>query len=161
MGLVTGAPEHMYDFKMGHWDIAWKNKNPGKLDFEFTAVSDVYAIMDGDILIDAQISDFFKGITYRTYNHKTKEWVVRWLPANSIFEPTISAQLENCVPVEYYEEMTENGKLSHVRVRFINITKNSFEFHQDWSVDEGKTWAIDRLFYKATRMENKPDNRIK
>ncbi len=36
--------------------------------------------------------------------------------------------------------------------RFNNsITLDSFEFHQDWSLDGGETWVVDILFYRATR----------
>ena len=153
-GVVSSEPEQMYDFKLGEWKIAWKNQTKGNDFFEFGAVSKVYKIMGGDISIDEQTSDFFKGITYRTYDRKKEEWVVRWLPANSTFGPNISAKLENCIPVERHKQMAANGQLADVRTSFTNITDNSFEFHQDWSYDQKKTWTKDVLFYEATR-ENK------
>jgi len=152
-GIVTSQPERMYDFKLGNWHINWRNKTGPESHMEFTAKSTVYAKMDGDILIDDQVAETFKGITFRTYDTAKKEWVIRWLPANSTFAPTISAKLENCMPVERHQQMTGSGKMATVRTSFTNITNNRFEFHQDWSMDGGETWISDVLYYEAIREE--------
>lgn len=152
-GIVTASPERMYDFKLGKWTINWRNKSGPDSHVEFTAISTVFHKMDGDILIDDQIAETFKGITFRTYDGAKKEWVVRWLPAGTTFLPPISAKLENCVPVERHEQMTGSGKLATVRTAFTEITANRFEFHQDWSLDGGKTWIKDVLYYEAIRIE--------
>ncbi|PCI62073.1 MAG: hypothetical protein COB37_07355 [Kordiimonadales bacterium] len=152
-GIVTEAADRMYDFKMGNWDINWRNKAGSGTFSEFTAVSTVFSKMDGDILIDDQVAETFKGITFRTYDAGKKEWVVRWLPAGSTFAPNISAKLENCVPVERHEQMARGGKMAKVRTSFTNITADRFEFHQDWSLDEGETWIEDVLYYEAVRQK--------
>ncbi|MBL4789046.1 MAG: hypothetical protein JKY60_08345 [Kordiimonadaceae bacterium] len=153
-GIVTEMPARMYDFKMGKWDINWRNKSGLSTFSEFTAVSTVFSKMDGDILIDDQIAETFKGITFRTYDAAKKEWVVRWLPAGSTFAPNISAKLENCVPVERHEQLARGGIMAKVRTSFTNITADRFEFHQDWSLDEGETWTTDVLYYEALRQKD-------
>jgi len=153
-GIVTNDPKRMYDFKRGNWHINWRNKTGPESHIEFTAKSTLYPKMGGDILIDDQVADTFKGITFRTYDGAKKEWVVRWLPSGTTFVPTISAKLENCVPVERHEQMTGSGKMATVRTSFTNITNGRFEFHQDWSMDGGETWINDVLYYEAIRTDN-------
>jgi len=150
-GFVSSDPERLYDFKQGEWDIHWRNRDGSGGFFEFNASGHVYSIMDGDILIDEQTSDYFKGITFRTYNSSTQEWVVRWLPANSAFEHPISARLEDCTPVERHAQLAPDGREVEVVTRFEEITADRFVFRQDWSFDEGETWVEDVLFYEAIR----------
>ncbi len=150
-GVVSSDPKHMYDFKIGTWNLRWKNQYRDGFS-EFNAISKVYAIMDGDIVIDEQVADYFKGVTFRTYDQNLGEWVVRWLPANSTWYPSISAKLEDCVPVEHHAMAIPSGENAKVMTRFTDITANSFAFHQDWSTDGGKTWNRDVLYYKATRV---------
>lgn len=150
-GIMSAEPERMYDFKLGTWTIHWRNKTGPETITEFNAVSVVTKIMDGDIIIDEQVADYFKGITFRTYDASKKEWVVRWLPAGSAWLPAISAKLENCVPVERHEQLTGSGQLAVVRTSFTEITENRFEFHQDWSMDGGESWIEDVLYYEAVR----------
>ncbi|GJL97008.1 MAG: hypothetical protein DHS20C06_08250 [Hyphobacterium sp.] len=150
-GVVSADPARLYDFKHGDWDIHWRNRAGNGNFFEFDASGHVYTLMDGDVLIDEQTSDYFKGITFRTYNPATEAWVVRWLPANSVFEHPISAQLENCVPVERHSQLAPDGREVDVITRFENITENGFVFRQDWSFDAGETWVDDVLFYEAVR----------
>ena len=149
---LTDTPERLYDFKVGNWDIHWKNKMANGTFFEFDAKGHAYRAMEGDILLDEQRSDIFKGMTFRTYNPKTEEWVVRWFPANDVFPHPISARLEDCTPVERHKQTIGNGQEVMAVTRFTNIAENRFEFHQDWSFDEGKTWVPDILYYEATRI---------
>mgnify|MGYP000156244999 CR=1 FL=1 len=151
-GIVTADPTRMYDFKVGDWDIAWRNRAANGGVFEFSAAGHVYTIMDGDILLDEQTSDYFKGVTFRTYDPANARWIVRWLPANSAFAHPISAALEDCVPVERHRQQTADGRMADVVTRFEDITENSFVFRQDWSFDGGETWIEDVLYYEATRI---------
>jgi len=157
-GLVSGNPERMYDFKLGNWNHQWQNKTQDGGVFEFGAVARVYTILGGDVLLDEQVAEDWKGITFRTYDPDNKKWIVRWLPSNSEFNAEISAGLEHCVPVERHQQVVGEGKLIQVRTSFTDITENSFEFHQDWSTDEGETWIRDVLFYRATRAEKVESN---
>jgi hypothetical protein len=141
----------MYDFKIGEWDINWRNKTGPETVFEFTAISKAYTLMDGDIMFDEQTSDVFKGVTFRTYDTAQKEWIVRWLPANQNFPHPISAKLENCVPVERHRQTLPDGREVMARTSFTEITEDRFLFRQDWSFDDGDTWLPDVLFYEATR----------
>ncbi|NOX83885.1 MAG: hypothetical protein GXP06_13065 [Alphaproteobacteria bacterium] len=151
-GIVTSDPKHMYDFKIGTWNLRWKNQYRDGF-AEFDAVSKVYTMMDGDIVMDEQVAQYFKGVTFRTYDKNLGEWVVRWLPANSTWYPPISASLEDCTPVERHVMATPTGENAKVRTRFTDITANSFAFHQDWSTDGGKSWNRDVLYYEATRVD--------
>lgn len=150
-GIISDDPKHMYDFKLGDWDLHWKNKTANGGFAEFEAVSEVHTIMDGDISIDEQTAKYFKGITFRTYDATKSEWVVRWLPANSTWEAPLSAKLEDCVPVERHHQKSPLSDNTKVRTQFTDITANSFKFRQDWSTDDGKTWTTDVLYYEATR----------
>jgi len=153
-GVVSSDPARLYEFKLGYWDIHWQNRNGAGGYFEFEASGHVYTLMDGDVLIDEQTSDHFKGITFRTYNPTTTEWVVRWLPANSVFAHPISARLEDCIPVERHNQLAPDGREVEVVTRFEEITENSFVFRQDWSFDAGQTWVEDVLYYEASRRMN-------
>jgi len=152
-GIVSNDPERMYDFKVGDWDISWRNRNGAGGFFEFEAQGHVYHLMDNDILMDEQTSDYFKGVTFRTWNPQTSQWIVRWLPANSTFDHPISAQLEDCVPVERHNQLAPDGREVEVYTRFVDITEDSFSFRQNWSFDGGDTWVEDVLYYDARRAE--------
>lgn len=150
-GAVSDDPARMYDFKLGEWDIHWRNKTGPETVFEFTAVSKAYTLMDGDIMFDEQTSDVFKGVTFRTYDPAQKSWIVRWLPANQEFPHPISAKLEDCVPIERHRQKLPDGREVMARTRFTEITEDRFLFRQDWSFDEGENWVENVLFYEATR----------
>ncbi|PHR94216.1 MAG: hypothetical protein COA69_01060 [Robiginitomaculum sp.] len=150
-GLVSSDPERMYDFKMGEWDILWKNMRADRSIDVFPAVSKAYAIVDNSISIDEQIADTFQGITFRTYNSAKKEWVIRWMPSYSGDPTPITAKLENCVPVERHIQKVDATTNVKAVTRFTDITPTSFKFRQDWSWDDGKTWVKDVLYYEATR----------
>lgn len=153
-GIVGDDPARMYDFKIGDWEIHWRNRNGQGGFVEFTARGHMYASFDGDILIDEQRSDYFKGLTFRTYDPSEESWIVRWLPANSSFDFPISARLEDCVPVERHRQLAPDGREVAVVTRFEEITENRFVFRQDWSFDDGETWIEDVLSYEAIRHEN-------
>ncbi len=153
-GIVSADPARMYDFKLGDWNINWRNKTSPETVFEFDAVSKAYTLMDGDIMFDEQTSDVFKGVTFRTYDPANKIWIVRWLPANSDFPHPISAKLEGCTPVERHHQTLPDGREVMARTSFTEVTKDRFLFRQDWSFDEGKNWVPDVLFYEATRTES-------
>lgn len=150
-GLVSRDPAHLYDFKIGEWDIHWRNRNGNGGFVEFMAAGHVYPLMEGDIILDEQTSDYFKGITFRTYNPSAAEWIVRWLPANSEFSNPISARLEGCTPVERHHQVAPDGREAEVVTRFEDITPDRFVFRQDWSFDGGETWIEDVLYYEAIR----------
>lgn len=154
-GIVGDDPARMYDFKLGEWDIHWRNRNGQGGFVEFDATGHVYSGFDGDILIDEQRSDYFKGLTFRTYDPAAQAWIVRWLPANSAFDHPISAQLEDCVPVERHRQLAPDGREVAVVTRFEEITENRFVFRQDWSFDNGETWIEDVLSYEAMRHDDR------
>ena len=154
-GLVSDDPARMYDFKLGEWDIHWRNRNGQGGFVEFDATGHVYSGFDGDILIDEQRSDYFKGLTFRTYDPAAQAWIVRWLPASSAFDHPISARLEDCVPVERHRQFAPDGREVDVITRFEEITENRFVFRQDWSFDNGETWIEDVLSYEAVRHDDR------
>jgi len=89
------------------------------------------------------------GTNIRIYNEKEKKWYMGWIDTFNYKLQTFTATEENGV-------LTMEGNNAQgrpVRIVFSNVTENSFDWAQQWTFDEGKTWVdVSKIWGK--RWEN-------
>lgn len=76
------------------------------------------------------------GTNIRIYNDKDKKWYMAWIDTYNYKLQTFTATEEN-------GKLTMEGKNVQgrpVRNVFFNATDNSFDWIQQWTFDDGKTW---------------------
>ena len=106
---------------------------------------DWYGKTSPDKLGDAKII----GTNIRIYNENEKKWYMGWID-------TFNQKLLSFTATE------ENGKLimegnntqgRPVRNAFFNVTENSFDWVQQWTFDDGKTWIdVAKIWCKRWRV---------
>lgn len=113
-----------------------------------------YYILDGHAIQDDWMSrdggeEFHPiGTNIRIYNPSEKKWYMAWIDKNNRTLAVFTAISENGNVV-----MTgTNAKGRVVRNTFSNITGQSFEWVQEWTGDEGKSWfAVARIECKRKK----------
>jgi hypothetical protein len=147
--LKGAAPEsQQFDFLIGDWDVAaTRYKEDGTPLFEYKASWSAKSLNEGRMIVDdfkayaptgQAISSY---VTLRTYSETTHRWEMAGLPA---LQPAANAQWYG--EFKGGEMLLEasgkdpTGNMVRTRIRFFNISKNSFNWESKVSRDEGKTW---------------------
>lgn len=124
-----------------HYKGVWKSKYV----LEGAAIEEDFKILDDTG------NTTFHGLTLRSFNAKTNEWVMGFFDALSpkwypLGQPTFKDG-----------EITFKGNLPGLQpgqllqVTFYDIKKNSFKWKSDISPDNGKTWFYNYTVIEATR----------
>jgi hypothetical protein len=137
-----------FDFFMGSWKVQHqrlRERLKGSTSWEeFEGTCTAHKILGGlgnfdEGLLDRETGRF-EGATLRLFNPKSQEWSIYW---SSSLNPTLDlpmiGRFENGRG-EFYAHESYEGR--HVYSRFIwsNITADSCQWEQAFSVDGGKTW---------------------
>jgi hypothetical protein len=138
----------LFDFWLGDWDAVWFEKDSLKAYGEnhLTREFNGYVIHE-DFKIHSGNSAGFVGGSWSMYDKNKQKWFQTWVD-NSGSYMTFEAKLEG--PNRIFERSTINKKGIAViqRMVFKNITKNSFTWDWESSVDNGKSWNMNwQIFY--------------
>ena len=88
------------------------------------------------------------GTNIRIYNEKEQKWYMGWID-------TFNYKLLSFTATEKDGKLTMEGHDAQgrpIRNVFFNVTENSFDWAQQWTFDEGKTW-VDVAKIWCTRWE--------
>ena len=143
------APQNYYDFWVGTWELMWE-------DPDGSTAKGVNVIEK--VLNDEVIKENFEGLTghnkgyvgksWSVYNPNTKEWKQTWVDNTGGYLEFTGA-IEGDKRIFKREAINRQENKVFQRMVFYDITKNSFTWDWESSLDEGETWTLQwRIYYK-------------
>lgn len=134
---------------IGEWDaeVTSRNRDGSWPEETSRAIWRWYEILDGEAIQDdwIKVTDGgpgkepileASGTNIRIYNAEEEQWHMAWIDRNNRRVATFTATNEDDSVV-----MTGlNAKGRQVRITFSKISKKTFEWQQEWTMDEGTTW---------------------
>jgi len=97
-----------------------------------------HAIQDDWITFDSLDNEIVTGTNIRIYNSEEKQWYMAWIDKANRRLATFTAVNDNGKVIMD----GTNAKGRHIKNTFFNISKNEFDWKQEWTLDEGKTWIV-------------------
>ena len=145
--LNPDAPKETEQFGQlaGVWDAeqtirnkdgTWSVKT-AKAEWRWYYILDGHAIQDDWFSPDSVNNLQWVGTNIRIYNSEEKQWHMAWIDKTNRRLATFTSTYENGI-------MTMDGtnaKGRHIKNIFSNISKESFDWVQQWTFDEGKSWV--------------------
>ena len=129
---------------IGTWDIdqsiinkdgTWGERKRHAI-WKWYYILDGHAIQDDWILVDSLKNQHAAGTNIRIYNPEEKQWYMAWIDKTVRRLATFTATNDsNTVVMDGH-----NAKGQHIKNIFYNIKKNEFDWRQEWTFDDGKTW---------------------
>lgn len=147
--VVAQDGQHDFDFLFGNWKVHCRrllhplSGSSQWIDFDGTDV--VHQVWDGRANMDEFEADtpsgHIEGMTIRTYNTKSHQWVIYWSSqANGTVDfPPMVSEFTNGRG-EFYDSELYNGKAIHVRFLWTVSSPKACHWEQAFSADGGKTW---------------------
>lgn len=148
---LSGAPpeSQQFDFLIGDWIIvATRYKPDGSMLFQYKATWNAKYLNEGRMIFDdfkayaptGQVISSY--VTLRTYSETNHRWEMTGLAA---LQPAVNAEwVGEWKGGEMLMSATgkdPGGNLVKTKIRFFHITKDSFEWESQVSLDDGKTWS--------------------
>lgn len=118
-------------------DGMWGNRKR-KAKWRFYYILDGQAIQDDWITIDSLNNEVVTGTNIRIYNPEEKQWHMAWIDKTNRRLATFTAVNDSGKVIMD----GTNAKGRHIKNTFFNITENEFDWKQEWTFDEGKTWVV-------------------
>ena len=76
------------------------------------------------------------GTNLRVFNNEENRWHMSWIDIT--YRKTAVFTAENIDGTVLMDGTNSQGR--HIKNTFYNISKDSFDWKQEWTFDEGKTW---------------------
>jgi hypothetical protein len=153
----TPAPktsaEHDFDYLLGDWQFVANSKQYGKTNGRWSAVRLATGqILDEYRLVDDKGGTIYVTATIRNYNAKSGKWELIGMDgANGLQDFGTGERVGSEMHLEQRFGVA-GGKPTTLRIRYYNITPNSFSWNADQSTDAGKTWTKDFQQIEAKRI---------
>ncbi len=156
------AEYHQFQFLIGDWDIQSKTFDAptGKLLLEKRAWQHAKYLDEKRMIFDQWTSytpsgeKLTHGVTLRAYSKVSGQWQNAYLSSFPVEPPS------DFVTKWQDNEMEGQGSWEHPRVgtiqfkiRFFDITTNRYKWEQKLSIDDGKTWHLERSYIANRRRE--------
>jgi hypothetical protein len=121
-------------------DGSWSEEK-SKAEWRWYYILDGHAIQDDWISIEAT-NDSAKiyrpvGTNIRIYNAEEKQWHMAWIDKTNRRLASFSAVYEDGKIIM----SGQNAKGRQIRNTFFNITRDSFDWKQEWTFDKGQSWV--------------------
>ena len=147
------SAEHDFDYLLGDWTFVANSKQFGMFNGRWSAVR----LATGQLLDEYRIVDDKGGTVYvtatiRNYNAKSGKWELIGMDGSNGLQDFGTGER---VGAEMHIEQrfgVAGGKPNTLRIRYYNITPNSFSWNADQSTDGGKTWTKDFQHNEAKRI---------
>jgi hypothetical protein len=134
LGQLSGTWEAEQSFI--NRDGKWKNlKRHSK--WKWYYILDGNAIQDDWIAIDSSGKERIVGTNIRIYNQEEKQWHMAWIDKTNRRLATFTALNENGAVI--MDGTNASGR--HIKNTFFNISENEFDWKQEWTFDDGKSWV--------------------
>jgi hypothetical protein len=131
---------------IGTWDIdqsiinsdgTWGDRKR-KAKWRWYYILDGQAIQDDWIAIDSLNNEVVTGTNIRIYNPEEQQWHMAWIDKNvRRLAPFTAINDSGKVIMD-----GTNAKGRQIKNTFFNISKNEFDWKQEWTFDEGKSWVV-------------------
>lgn len=142
-------PQGYFDFWVGDWELTWEapdgttEKGSNKIE----------KIFDGKVILEnfeALTGRFkgYKGKSFSVFHKQTGTWRQTWVDSNQGYID-LEGAFDGDKRIFQTEGPGPNGKPMKKRMVFSNITKDSFTWDWESSMDDGKSWELHwRIHYK-------------
>ncbi len=130
----SSAEFNQFDFWLGNWKLTYNDT--------VHATNTITKDLDGCVIYEhfKDPSSKMNGNSWSMYNTQTKKWQQTWVDNQGGYI-TLTGVFENNIMALYTEaKLDSKGIKRQYRMLYNNITKNSFDWNWDTTVDEGKTW---------------------
>ncbi len=141
---------------VGTWDIdqsivdsdgSWGNRKR-KAIWRWYYILEGNAIQDDWISFDSLNNEHVSGTNIRIYNEEEKQWYMAWIDKTVRRLATFTATNDSGMVIMD----GHNAKGRHIKNIFYNITENEFDWRQEWTQDEGKSWIIVTMIHATRRI---------
>ena len=142
-----------FDYLLGDWQFTADNKQYGKSNGRWSAVRLATGqILDEYRLVDDKGATFYVTATIRNYDAAHDRWELIGMDDRNGLQDFGAAQRMG--PEMRIEQKfgVSSGSPTIMRIRYYNITANSFSWAGDQSTDNGKTWVKDHIRIEAKRI---------
>ena len=129
------SPEaSQFDFWVGEWNAYSADT--------LTATNKIYKVMDGCTVQENFESpkSAYTGKSWSVYNLQTKLWQQTWVDNQGGYIVLTGSFENNKMTLATAPRKIKNGKEVIERMVFSNITKESFDWDWEATVDNGSTW---------------------
>ena len=133
------SPEaRLLDFWLGEWNLTWQGgQGTNSITRRF-----------GDCVIEENFegqmpTGVFKGHSVSVYDPQLGEWRQTWVDNQGGFLAFRGGPDEDGVMRLYGEARTlPDGNTQITRMSWVDVTKDSFDWHWERSLDDGETWQM-------------------
>ena len=126
----SSVESHQFYFWVGEWDLAWSDTGSGT-----NTIVKEYGSCVIHENFSSPVTSFF-GQSFSVYNSTKKLWEQTWIDNQNSYMLFSGKLINNEMILNLITEKLDNMK----RMRFTNISKNSFNWYWEASKDDGKTW---------------------
>ncbi len=116
----------------GSWTVQEKQYK-----WKFYSILEGEAVQDDWIVVDSTGRERATGTNIRIFNSEEHQWHMAWIDKTHRRLATFAAVYENGNII--MDGTNAQGR--HIHNIFYNITEKSFEWKQEWTFDEGKSWV--------------------
>ena len=129
-------------------DGSWNGKKT-KAIWRWYYILDGQAVQDDWISIDSLNRQKAVGTNIRIYNPDEKLWYMAWIDKTHRRLATFTATNDGGNVI--MDGINSTGR--HIRNTFYQITANTFDWKQEWTFDEGKSWVEVARIHCTRRMD--------
>ena len=147
------SAEHDFDYLLGDWTFVANSKQYGTFNGRWSAVR----LATGQLLDEYRIVDDKGGTVYvtatiRNYNAKSGKWeLIGMDSSNGLQDFGTGERVGREMHIEQRFGVA-GGKPNALRIRYYNITPQTFSWNADQSTDGGRTWTKDFQHIEAKRI---------
>ncbi len=136
---------HPFDKLIGTWDATQSIRNRDgswtvqkkQYKWKFYPILEGEAVQDDWIVVDSTGRELTTGTNIRISNSEENRWYMAWIDKTHRRLATFTAVYENGKII--MDGTNAQGR--HIHNTFYNISEKSFEWKQEWTFDEGKSWV--------------------
>jgi hypothetical protein len=128
------APEAaQFDFWVGNWELSWKDSVRGTNRIEK---------LWGNCVVHENFNDpaqGYRGESWSVFSNRTRKWQQTWVDSRGGYI-ILTGGMEGNELILYTPLVDAPGGKVYYRMRYYNITPQSFDWSWDSSKDEKQTW---------------------
>jgi hypothetical protein len=132
-----------FDFWVGDWDLEWPAGQGGtSADKPGRGRNTITRILGGCVIQESFVSpsNDFHGLSHSVYNPNTKKWNQTWVDDQGSYIALDGQFADGKMELRTAPRTGPQGKTVINRMVFFNITKDSFDWSWQSSLDGGTTW---------------------
>lgn len=139
VSMQETAPEKQLDFWIGDWDCTGIMKS-AKGDTKTVATNHIHRVLNGKVIEENFKMSGLNGLSHSVYVPAAKLWKQTWVDDQGSYIALSGGQEGDKFILTTLEN--PNRPATRSRMVFSNITKESFSWDWEATVDGGKTWTL-------------------